>query len=405
MAKRILQFLQGVAVVLSVFSISASVHAQNSNVFHVAVDRITASGGDSATVSVRYVFNATKTHNLHSVTARLTYDSSLVRIVAVETAGTATSLLYILDTIAPSVIGFLGAGQSNQELDLTNPVLFRLKVVLNRNLSDTAWIRWDRSVAMFGDTSYGVDSLEQVDGWARSSDAFGHIVLGIPRIRVTGQSDGYTADSVRFTVPIVLSDVSLAGIQAATLSFSYDPKRMVFVGASTNGSADVGVGSILNKSGSLSVDLLAKAQQFAGGDTLLVLSFLGFVGTDTVTTSFQNLRWKSTNQSALRGNVDYVYDSIRFEGSFKKLKVMRDTRIRAFAIFPNPASDHVTFEPPDEADYAIKIYDALGAVRYESLRVPKVWEIPRGTAAGICRVVLEERNSKFQRVQMLVIGP
>ncbi len=405
MAKRILRFLIGAVVVLSVISFSSDSEAQGLNIFRASVDRISGNAGDSVTIGVRYDLSGSKPHNLRSLIARLIYDSSLIHVVSIETSGTATSLLYILDTISPSVIGFLAAGQSNQEIDLANPVLFRLKAVLNSKLSDTAWLRWDQSVAMFGDSSYGIDSIEEVDGWARTPQASGHVAVTIPRVIIYGQSDGYTADSVKTVVPVMLSDISRAGTQSARFSFSYDVQRLLFTGASTKESSDVGIGSLSSTSGNVDVNLLAKGQRIMGSDTVLWLSFTALVGTDTESTVFQSAHWIATNSSSLRGSIDYLIDSITLYGAFRKLSVNEFYGSGSFEVFPNPTSARFTIVPPDEAEYSVKIYDPLGAVCFESARLLKEIEIPRGTTAGLYRVVLRKRGSSFQIVRTLVVGP
>jgi len=408
MAKRIMQFLSRILIVLFIIGFPISLCAQNSNTFRVSIDRAPVSGGDSVDVSVRYALSATKPHLVHSVTARFNYDSSLIHIVSLETNGTATSGFYILDTITPSVVGFLAAGSTGQEIDLTNPVLFRLRVKVNPRLSDTAWIQWDRSVTMFGDTSYGIDTVIMDDGWLNTPNSFGRTSISIPAIRVVGSSDGFSPDSVRFSIPILISNLSKANVRTANFRTAFDANRLSFLGASTGNIADGMISNVTSTVSTLSVDVSSVGQSIAGSDTLIVLHFAALVGTDTILSTLTNVSWRPTNSDGLLGNVYCQVDSLRFFGGWLSVVFAHSSESPGIQVFPNPVRKHLNFEMAAGSGserLEFKVYNVQGKLIEQSSSLKDGWDIPAGVPKGVYEVEVGPFQSGIRLVRTLCVGP
>ena len=403
-----MRLLSRTLIVLCIIDFPLSLHAQNSNVFRVSVDRVAMNGGDSVDVSVRYTLTATKPHDIHSITARLMYDSSLIHVVSLETKGTATNGFYILDTITPTVIGLLAAGSGDQEIDLTNPVLFRLRVWVNPRLSDTAWIGWERSVTMFGDTSYGIDSVIMDDGWVTTANSFARTTISIPPVRALGRSDGFSPDSVRFSIPIVLSDIGKANVRSGKLNATFETNRLSFVGASSGNQNDAMIANVSSTASTLSVDVASVGQSIAGNDTIIVLHFAALVGTDTVSTALSKVSWRPTNTDALIGNVYYQIDSIRFFGSRLSSVSVTPTESEQLRMYPNPVRDHLHIEiiSGSESDQcAFAVYDLQGKLIARSMQLSGGLDIPSGTPKGFYEVEVGPLKDGSRWVRTLCVGP
>jgi hypothetical protein len=168
----ILRLLTRVAAIVVLAFFVSPVAAQN--VIHLRIDTITADPGATVDVRVLYTFTSTHSHNIHDFLARFHFDTSKSKLAAYIMDGTASAALCFppADTI-PSHTGLLVIG-NGQEIDLTDSVLFKIRMTLDSN-ADTAWVRWDSSyyhgyaLAVFSDGDEGIDSVTQEDGWIRSS--------------------------------------------------------------------------------------------------------------------------------------------------------------------------------------------------------------------------------------------
>jgi hypothetical protein len=160
------RLLAGVVVIASLALSAGSISAQN--VMHLPIDTVIANPGATVDVRVLYTFTSTRAHNIHDFNARFLFDTSESKLVAYVMAGTASADL--TDTTG-SHVGLLALG--NQEIDLTDSVLFIIRMSIDSN-ADTAWIRWDPNwyhgdglaVFTFGDE--GIDSVTLEDGWIRT---------------------------------------------------------------------------------------------------------------------------------------------------------------------------------------------------------------------------------------------
>jgi hypothetical protein len=166
----LIQRLLARVVVIASFALSAgSISAQN--VMHLRIDTVTANPGATVDVRVLYTFTSTHAHKIHDFNARFLFDTSESQLVSYIMAGTASAMITSpADTIS-SHAGILEVGDG-QEIDLTDSVLFKIRMTLDAN-ADTAWIRWDSSwyhgygLAVFTAGDEEIDSVSLEDGWIR----------------------------------------------------------------------------------------------------------------------------------------------------------------------------------------------------------------------------------------------
>jgi hypothetical protein len=166
-----IQRLLARVVVIASFALSAgSISAQN--VMHLRIDTVTADPGATVDVSVLYTFTSTHAHDIHDYDARFLFDTSESQLVAYILAGTASAMLNSPSDTQGSLNGLLELGDG-QEIDLTDSVLFKIRMTINSN-ADTAWMRWDSNwyhgygLALFQYGDEEVDSVTLEDGWIRT---------------------------------------------------------------------------------------------------------------------------------------------------------------------------------------------------------------------------------------------
>ncbi len=171
------------AVAIAVLAISVN-PASAQNVMRLRIDTVTANPGSTVDVRVIYTFTHTHAYDIHDFVARFIFDTSKSHLVSYVLTGTASENMDLPSDTFGSHTGLVALCDTSVEIDLTDSVLFVIRMTLDSN-ADTAWIRWDRNWIPFGsgEDFYagddGVDSVYQEDGWIR-----------IP------QSKAYVAESV-----------------------------------------------------------------------------------------------------------------------------------------------------------------------------------------------------------------
>src|ERR1035437_8367969 len=355
--------------------------AQAQNVFRVRIDTITANAGDTVFVNAYYTFTTSKPHTIDHYLARFLYDASLLRIVGYATDSTASAMLF--DTIGTHV-GLWAHG--DQEINLGNPVLFRIRVVLSSNIGDTAWLRRDRSWMML-DALTGVHSIIQQDGWIRTATATGHTVMTSPGRSISGISNGYRSDSVGFDLPITISDISKANVRSARLTFVYDSNHLSF-GDASGASKTADLTSVVRSYDT--VTLLFSGKEgggVQGGDTLTVLHFVALVGIDTECLTLRDLAWRPLDSGAVTGNTTFAFDSISLFGRYGIETVDGTSAPHAIRVYPNPSSGSVVIE--GLANVTLRVSDELGRCVWTGEARDGFWKIPATVPDGIYTIVVQ----------------
>jgi len=394
-----------VRVVLCALAVIASappLFAQN--VFSIRFDTVTAKAGDTVTVNAIYTFSSTSAHNINNFTARFEYDSTEAHLLGFVLAGTASGGLF--DTIT-SHRGITALGQS--EIDLTNPVLFRMRFRVDRQLSDTAFVRWDTNVTMFTMSS-GVDSVVRRDGWVRTPATNGHVRIQTPNLEVKGVTEGLQPDSVSFYLPFMVSNLDSAHITTARLTFTYDSTVLSWAGTVAGSSESLTVDSIetADISGGFvqcAIVLTSQSGEIKGSDVFIDLEFTGLVGLDTVCEPLTNVTLRPLNPDALIGNTDYVPNAICLEGSAPS-EVSQKTSSSLVSMYPNPARDQVTIlELENSEGKKVEMFDEMGRLSFSGLLILGGWHIPSGFMPGAYEVVLFDASQKPQKRGMLIVSP
>ncbi len=384
--KRSLKFYGITAEVLLlgvVLSLMTAPIAVAQNVFRVRIDTVTAKAGDTVTVNVYYTLASMHTHSLNGYVARFSYDTNLLWIAGYITDSTTASNGF---PVSVSHLG-IATSQQGQEINLAKPVLFRMRVVLRSALADTGWIHWNPDFAMFESTT-GVDSVVQQDGWVRTATASGHTVLTTPAVKIAGKSNGYVPDSVQFDLPMMISDIRDANVRSARLSFVFDSSRLRFDSA-TSKSGTATINSIERRGDTARIVFSGNYQgMMVGGDTLVVLHFVAFVGIDTECVTLSNPLWEPLNSDALTGSTAFTFDSICLYGSYGTAEVDRGAALRAMQAFPNPARDLVVICGMDAA--RLQVFDQLGrCVLTEGRLADAIWQIPAVIPDGVYTIIAQ----------------
>ena len=359
--------------------------ASAQNVFRVRIDTMTVKAGDTATLNVYYTFNSTKTHNLSGFVARFLYDTNLIKITGYITNGTASDGMATYD----SHLGLSALGTS--EMNLSNPVLFKMRVAASKTLADTGWLRWDPDWPMF-DPSAGVDTVIQTSGWLKTIAIAGHTTLTAPRRTVNGVITGPFADSVRFDLPVMISDISTANVSSARLQFTYDPNRLAFVMATTTSKSASIVSATTSTDTASIVFQGLNSSTIRGGDTLVNLQFYALVGADTVCTTLSDVTWQPLNADAKLGATDVRFDSICIYGRYQPASVGATSQQEPIRFYPNPARDYVISTAT--AAISLDIYDALGRLIARCERSNNAWLVPSSLSSGAYRAVARLRTGE-----------
>src|ERR1700733_10576442 len=143
------------------FAVSAcAISAQAQFGVSLRFDTATANPGDTVNLDVYYKFTSGQPQDVQDFDVRYEYDTTEIYAFDYILDGTASANMSILDT---SHHGILVA---NGSLDLTNPILFKIRFRVNKRLSDTAFIQWDTGVTVF-DFSDSINVTEQ-NGWIKT---------------------------------------------------------------------------------------------------------------------------------------------------------------------------------------------------------------------------------------------
>jgi len=374
--------------------------ASAQNVFRVRIDTITVKPGDTATVNVYYTFTSTKPHNLNGFVARFLFDSNLVQIPGYITNGTACEALSA--TESHRGIATLGA----QEIDLKNPVLFRMRVAASKSLADTAWIRWDPDFPMFS-TEQGVDTVIQSDGWIRTAFVTAHTILSAPSRTVHGVFTGPYADSEAFDLPVTISDISSANVTHALMTFAYDRNRLAVQSVSSKVATTLV--TVLPSPSSVYDTARVELQSsnpIAGSDTLIVLHLYALIGPDTTCTSLMNVTWRPLNAEAKLGSTDVDFDSvcqIHLFGLYVPPASVDQAKVEPNRMYPNPARDYVISTRTDVKSF--EMYDAVGRIVAQCERQNDVWLVPPSLMSGVYRIALRLRTGETETSTLLIERP
>lgn len=397
--KRSLKFYgitAGVLLLGVVLSLMTAPIAVAQNVFRVRIDTVTAKAGDTVTVNVYYSFTSTHSHALNGYVARFSYNTNLVWIAGYITDSTTASDGF---PVSVSHLG-IATSQQGQEINLAKPVLFRMRVVLRSALADTGWIHWDPDFAMF-DSKAEVDSIVQQDGWVRTATASGHTVLTTPAVEIAGRSNGYVPDSVRFDLPVIISDIRDANVRSARLSFVFDSSRLRFDSAtSKSGTATI---SSMGRTGDTASIVFTGSSQglILGGDTLVQLHFVALVGIDTECLTLSDPVWQPLNSDALIGIASFAFDSICLLGSYGVEGVDGDPALRTMQMYPNPARDFVVIGGFEAA--RLQVFDELGrCVWTEGNLADGIWRIPATLWDGVYTIIARGTHGAEARAMIVI---
>ncbi len=387
---------------MTLFLVSSAESVKAQNVFHIRFDTVTAKAGDTVAVNVYYSFTSTHAHTINYFQARFSYDTTEIYPVEYDLAGTASGMFF--DTTS-SHLGITARGQS--EIDLSNPVLFRIKFRVNHQLADTAFIHWDSSFVLF-DASENVDQVTTQDGWIRTATAAGHVVLTTPSVDVKGVTQGYSPDSVPFRLPVIASNLSGARMRSAVLSFTYDSTVLSLSGALAGKAAELVVDSmhstaLMGGRRAVSISVHAVSDVLFGGDTLIALPFVGLVGLDTVCETLSDVSLRPTNSDALIGNTVYTAGSICLKGSAPSSVAIEEGQSTKLEIYPNPATSSVRIEASGfEGMLTIGVFDVLGRPLYSWDGTSTTWQVPADLSPGVYQVIAES-GSQHERIRAMLV--
>jgi hypothetical protein len=388
-------------MLVAIASIASQSSAMAQPVFRVTLDTATAKAGDTVTVFARYSFDPSGPHNINSYSAHIDWDTTELHLIAFVLDGTATPPSDTLGLSGTSHHGITTYGPS--EIDLSNPILFGIKFVTDKRLGDTVFLHWDTTLLMF-DPTEGAGTVVRENGWVRTPTLAAHFTIHIPGNTVSGYSDGYSPDSVRFRLPIIVSNLSAASMTMARVSFDYDSSQLLFVGAIGDSLVTIdSVSSTLLFGGLDSgvIVLSSRSAFLSGDDTLVTAEFIGLVGMDSVCQEFSNVQLRALNANGLIGNTDYTADSVCVD--WAPLDDVRPSTTREpFEIYPNPASNEVWMKIPGMSDPAsedqatLEVVDAVGRTVWMGPLMGLSWLIPSTFPNGAYELHVRTDHHSYQ---------
>jgi hypothetical protein len=381
-------------VVLTALAVSsAAVTAQAQYTVNLRFDTVKANPGDTAVdVDVYYKFSSIPTEAIEDFDVRFEYDTTEIYAFDYILDGTASANMSILDT---SHHGILVA---NGSLDLTNPILFKIRFRVNQRLADTSFIQWDTGVTVF-DFADSINLIEQ-NGWIKTPTAAGHVSLSIPSKTVdTGEV---------FTIPVSITGIDSANIDSGVLRFEVDTTILPFRGAFASALSNSAVQSSNASGDTVSIVLKAVNGYILSSDSLVTLSFYSIPWFDTACVTLQDIRFEALNSGSLIGNTISSNGSICIIPGSKPSSGVNPATVRPskFVAYPNPARDQVTFDAGlggNAGLMTIDVYDALGRRAYTSSDAYPVWQIPASIQPGTYFVIMNVRAGRF--TTCLVIEP
>jgi len=368
------------------------------NVMRVRLDTVTVSPNDGDIfVNAYYTFHLPKPHDIRGFDLRFFYDSTLTRLQPFLLDGTASSSLTDASNPAPPEARFVVLGSN--EIDLTNPVLFKLHFTVAR-LQDSELLRWDRAfseIASWQVNRWGLDTIILEDGWIRVQQPKVTVSISNPSLTVKADSS--------LNVPIVVSDLSAAKLRKVRVGFVFDTTALKFVAVSST-EPGVSAGPVVVKADTLSVDLTS-VQPMLGADTLVTLTFRAVDRTDTLTTGFMDGVFTALNADALVGSVQWTFHPIRIEGRRPASVVtVSDAEAPYVEVFPNPASGWVRVRMTDKNEdnpFCITIFDALGNEVFRTTGRDAEWMPPPGTANGSFEAIVTNTRTGASWVRSVLL--
>jgi hypothetical protein len=372
-----------------------TVPASAQHLMRVRIDTVSGNAGDTVTVNVFYTFTGSVPFDLHSFNAKFEYDTSLAWIAGYVTSGTASKAIPVYDN---SHLGIVCLASSGTDIDFSNPVLFRMRVALKHALSDTAWIHW----VAFG-TDAPVDSVVTQDGWARTVTVTAHTVLHAPQRTVHGIFRGLYPDSVRFDLPVIVSDILSANVKQALLTFAFDHNHLAIESVTSKIAQSVlSVRPGTNVSYDTARVEFESQTPITGNDTLLTIHFYALIGPDTVCTALEGVTWRPLNGDAKLGAADIDFDSacpIQMFGMYVPALVSEATR-EPVRLYPNPARDYV-ISTGSEAT-TLKVFDALGRLVGECEHSVNAWLVPPSLKSGTYRIIVQDRDGHSAAAALVI---
>ena len=418
MAMMTRRFVPLASILCLVFMFTDTLRAQSSgNVFHVWIARDPKVTAARQVLDVRYRFDTTHAHSLAGYVARFTFDSNLVRVLDIVTDSTASQSMMTTPKRTPPEAGLVALGTT--EIDLSNPVLFRIVVQLDQRLKDTAWLHWDRNVTMIEPVN-GVDSVIEEDGFVsfNADQPSAHVVLADPiNADVVGASDGYHPDSVAFELPLDGIINRSAGYKGGSITFSYDSAKVLVRGVHSDTSmlriASRQPGKVTLYYGSIPPAGVLDLNSFATVPPvhLGMLDMVGLVGVDTVTTELHSVHFTPSLPTDCVGNTTFLSTPIRLCGRYKApggVSVNTASQGRTLEIFPDPARERMTIRPQgyeDGTSLTIAVYDILGHVVFRSNATETTWDIPTGLARGVYQVLCTDSDQRSSIRRTVIVGP
>ncbi len=377
-------------------------NGQAQNVLHVRIDTLTvASAPNDVIIAVTYKLDAKHAHDFYGYDSRFSYDASKATAVSVIFDNSATDIsgTFHQGSTLPGEVRATALGGS--ELDLSNPVLYRVRFTVFAGIIDTAFLHFFR----FDITdSMKIDSVKLQDGWIRLDRP----VVPPKKINLSLVSSNLTvkADS-SIDIPIGITNMTGGELKKGIFSFRFDTTALDFV-RSVSGtiSGDVIVTSDTVKQNHVTVYFAntdtSKALQGAG--TLLTLRFRAKPRTDTLCTVLTDTAFRALNTDALIDTVRLFIGNICVYGSpHVGVSATSDaTETTSLRVWPNPATTKVELGVTGyKGRYRLQVFNMLGAQVFESQSsAPITWSPGANCPTGIyeARATIEKGNGSNQEL-------
>jgi hypothetical protein len=360
--------------------------SETGNHLVIRFDTLSVKPGQSDVIlNVYYTFTTTKPHNFRGYNAHFFFDSTKVRIVKLITDSTASANLGYQD-LNPKSPEAAVVTLGDQEIDLSNPILFKLELNVLPALTDTTSFRWDYiDIPDY----FGVDlPVELLDG---------SLTRKWPKVDVAITTPPATAKADSSVVlPIAISDLSGANIQSAELSFTIDTSIVTVANVTTDTSSHAVITSVNMQGTNVVIDfgLAPKALSFVGS-SLARLTLQTKPREDTACTAISDASFVAQNIDAAVETVTIGFGSICVYGKPVPTGLVGedDAQTIAFESYPNPIRNVLHFrlsgvhESP--TDYSVTICDLLGRELYRASGFSGEWIPEARCANGIYHMIVK----------------
>src|SRR4051812_13609551 len=205
----------------------------------IRIDTLSIKPGENDVfLNVYYTFTTTKPHIFRGYNAHFFFDPKKVTIVDLITDGTASKDLGFQE-FNPKAPEAAVVTLGDQEIDLSNPILFKIRLTVSPKMTDTTFLRWDYiDIPDY----FGVDTpVVLQDGWIARLKPKTDVALSTPNLEI--QSDS------ALLVPVMISALKNANLKQARLSFQIDTSVLSFVGATANPASNGEITLIDSKDG------------------------------------------------------------------------------------------------------------------------------------------------------------